>query len=219
MKAMKQSDRTLVSMNDWKHQPAPSQDAWQHNEGAKRPDTDYVVLGYIAAHPEGIHGYRLAKILAQAPVDGVSMPLGKLYRHLHRWAQAGLIEGHVDSVSNRLRTRFTLTDKGRAAFQRWLANPWSDDGFNPASLLRRLRFARAIPRRVVLSWLDEAERRCADATKRLASAAREAQTRGDGDDGLFIDILKARTKAHQRFITDVRQILSRIAQPAESAAG
>jgi DNA-binding PadR family transcriptional regulator len=160
-------------------------------------------------HPDGVHGYHLARIIARSSPGSPPPALGKLYRLLRRLERAGLVVGRVDPVSNRLRTYFSVTPRGEAEFQRWLAGapatPASEktQPFSEERLLRRLRFAERVPRRVLVAWLDEASQACEDEGRAL-----EGLTGSAGEGGrMYMEALRARCSARRRWVDGLRRIV------------
>jgi DNA-binding PadR family transcriptional regulator len=85
---------------------------------------EWAVLGLVAEQPT--HGYAAAQALAPdgelGQVWSLSRPL--VYRSLGKLADAGLVEpAGTESAGGPQRELMTCTEAGRAALQRWLAEP------------------------------------------------------------------------------------------------
>lgn len=184
-------------------------------------EVESVVLGQVAKHVEGIHGYQLARVLADAPAGVPRLPLGRLYRLLHRLERAGLVVGRADPVCNRLRTRFTITPEGEAHFREWLAGPRAagagrpSEAFTGEQLLRRLRFAECVPRPVLIGWLDEARNQCDE--ERLA--LEDATDPANPGERVYVEALKARCAGHRRWLDELRRSVLRMDTSTKKAVG
>jgi DNA-binding PadR family transcriptional regulator len=201
---------TLLRLAKSVSQDDPADDATtpaQQRLERSLPDIAYVTLGYLRKFPDGLHGYRLAQVLVD-PLAGVAhLPLGRLYRLLHRLERAGLVQRALDTHALRLRHRFRPTARGEARFQRWLARSPESTTATPEPLLQRLCFADAAPREVVEGWLEQASAACQQRLDDLATY--EPALYGDG----YLRIVRARLEEEQRWIERIRAIV----QPASGA--
>lgn len=81
----------------------------------------YVVLGLIEACQPAT-AYDLKRLSAQSVVNFWSLPHTQLYSETSRLAGAGLLHEEREE-SGRRRRRYTLSDDGQAALDRWRAEP------------------------------------------------------------------------------------------------
>ena len=167
-------------------------------------DFTYVILGHVAAYPNGVHGYSLGRSLSRWPLRWASLRLGQLYRALRSLERAGLVDGHVESSSSRLRYRHVITALGRARLQEWLTHLPRETGVPCEQLLHRLRFADRIPGREVLRLIDETMTEC----NSNAEAIGRNRTGPIRDAGTSYEVaLGARLAADQWWLKEIRRLL------------
>jgi len=174
------------------------------------PEVAYVVLGYVRAYPEGVHGYHLGRILSRFPLRSASLGLGHLYRILHQLESAGLVKSEVEDGSPRLRYRLTITLRGEACFSSWLTTVPEGSEATCDQVLDRLRFADRLPGKVVLRLVDEAERECKSKLEELAQhTASEHPPKGEEShvSRPYTMALMARVAADLRWLEEVRQMV------------
>jgi DNA-binding PadR family transcriptional regulator len=184
-------------------------------------DVVYVVLGHVAANPQGIHGYRLGRLLARAPFRMPGLGTSRLYRALRRLERAGLVRSRVESESARLRYRFGITPKGMAALRRWLAAVPSEAGTLCQDVLYRLRFVELLPPAARARLVDAAAEECRQALAALGAEGPGGKTgaRCDAADA-YVRALRARLASDRCWIEEVRGLITRVADaPAATATG
>jgi len=81
----------------------------------------YVVLGVIASRGSST-SYEMKKLVQTSISFFWTFPHAQLYREPQRLVQLGLLEEEQHEGGRRRRV-FTLTDRGRAALDEWLASP------------------------------------------------------------------------------------------------
>ncbi len=181
--------------------------------GVHQPLTDvaYLILGYVAASPHGIHGYRLGRMLAQAPFCIPGLRASKLYRALRRLERVGLVHCRVESESARLRYRFSITPKGTAALRRWLTAISGEPGTVCQDLLNRLRFVELLPATARTRLVDAAAEECTQALAALGTDCAAGASRGNGAGDAYTRALRARLASDRCWIEEVRALLGRVA--------
>jgi DNA-binding PadR family transcriptional regulator len=184
-------------------------------------DVVYVVLGHVAASPQGIHGYRLGRMLARAPFRVPGLGASRLYRALRRLERAGLVRCQVESESARLRYRFAITPKGTAALTRWLTASPSEAGTLCQGVLNRLRFVGLLAPAARARLVDAAAEECAQALAALAAEGAAGNARGSCEVAdAYVRALRARLVSDRGWIEEVRSLLARLAgAPAAAATG
>jgi len=93
-------------------------------EAAKLTTTSYVVLGLVADR-EPITSYEMKRNVARSIGYFWPFPHSQLYAEPARLVRLGLLEEDVEPTG-RKRRRFRITDTGRQALSRWLAEPTSE---------------------------------------------------------------------------------------------
>ena len=93
-------------------------------EGTKLTTTSYVVLGLVAAR-EPITSYEMKRNVARSIGYFWPFPHSQLYAEPARLVGLGLLEEDVEATG-RKRRRFRITETGRLALSRWLAEPASE---------------------------------------------------------------------------------------------
>lgn len=188
--------------------------------GVGRPEFAYVILGYVEMFPEGVHGYRLGRMLARSPLGLSTLRLGQVYRALRHLERADLVRSRIDAGGSRpARHRFTITLRGATAFRRWLTTlPCGWESMRD-SLLNRLRFVDRIPAPVLCSLLNEAASAW-DAELEEFRRRQSAGGKGEADiNPLHARLLEARVAADRRWLDDVRSLVERLyARERASAA-
>jgi len=168
---------------------------------SRMPDIAFYVLGLVAEHPDGIHGYALMRAGRPAPFEGKSMALTQLYRRLERLQQQGLLRRDVESSGPRLRYRFSITARGEAALRKWL----SDSVATPQGVIARLRFASRLPRAAVLRMLEGAEREIADTLDRFRKSAERDTRKPEEGNELWSQAVEARLDADRQWLQVVHR--------------
>jgi len=177
------------------------------NRVARLPDIAYGVLGHIRLHHDGIHGYRLSKLLSASPSRQPALPLGQLYRLLRRLENGGLVTSRVETRSARLRYRFTITPEGERRLEEWLRCCPSWSATLCQQLLHRLQFADRLPEGVMQRLVDEATRECQrhmDALRRESLPGVENRWRSPR----YETAIRARLETDLRWLDDVRRMMS-----------
>ena len=93
-------------------------------EATKLTTTSYVVLGLVAAR-EPITSYEMKRNVARSIGYFWPFPHSQLYAEPARLVGLGLLEEDVEATG-RKRRRFRITETGRQALSRWLAEPASE---------------------------------------------------------------------------------------------
>jgi DNA-binding PadR family transcriptional regulator len=168
---------------------------------SRMPDIAFYILGLVAEHPDGIHGYALMRAGRPAPFAGQSMVLTQLYRRLERLQGQGFLRREVEASGPRLRYLFSITARGETALRKWLSSPVA----TTEGVIERLRFASRLPRAAVLGMLESADRHIADTLTRFRKSA-EGHEREPGEgDGLWIRAVEARLDADRQWLQVVRR--------------
>jgi DNA-binding PadR family transcriptional regulator len=201
----------------------------RHKEGAmldaecvigdgRLPERAYVVLGYVGRYPDGVHGYRLGRILSRSP-EGLALRLGQLYRLLHHLERAGCVESKIETGGPRpARYRFTMTREGRARFRRWLTSLPKGGGPIREHVLDRLRFSECLPSTALQRLLAEARRECENQIDSLRREGVDAAARGSAGKPLHAMALEARLAADKRWLDEVRALADQWSRCAAAGA-
>ena len=193
----------------------PPQDPELGDVGKKGglPEVAYLVLGYVAMHPAGVHGYQLGRTLSEPPLRVPSLRLGHLYRLLRRLQRAGLVACNVEAGSTRLRYRFSITPEGEAIFREWLLHVPRSPGLTRDHVLERLRFADRVPSRDVLRLIDGAVQACESELEEMAQHGRADDEPGDAlpeiDARIYLMARKARLADDRCWLEEVRRLVER----------
>jgi DNA-binding PadR family transcriptional regulator len=181
------------------------------------PDLAFMILGYVAMHPDGVHGYQLGRALSCSPVGLPSLRLGQVYRVLHHLEHLGLLGGRVEVGTSRpSRYRFTVTARGAAAFGDWLTAvprgplPLRDQ------VLNRLRFAARLPRGVLAGFLREAIDECEAELDDLARAGDGVSEPRIGGRPVLSLAVKMRLAADRGWLTEAARLLVEEGKPGET---
>ncbi len=83
--------------------------------------TSFIVLGLVARQGSATP-YELKQVVAASVGNFWSVPHSQLYAEPDRLAAAGYLAREQESGGLR-RKRYSLTDRGRAALERWLGSP------------------------------------------------------------------------------------------------
>jgi DNA-binding PadR family transcriptional regulator len=168
------------------------------------PDATYCILGMVARHPDGIHGYGLTRERRPTASSGQSMGLGALYRQLERLHRAGLLRREAEVAATRLRNRFSITPRGEAVLRAWLSRPvTTSEGF-----LARLRFAHWLPRTTVLTMIDDVERQVSEDLSSLRRPAKPSAQAQQEEDDLWITAVEARLHAERQWLQALRELVN-----------
>ena len=137
--------------------------------------TSHVILGMLGMRP--MCGYEIKRLVDDSTRFFWAVGYGQIYPELGRLSEAGLIEGRPDPGSSRKRIEFRLTDAGRAALERWLAEPSEIQETRDEGLLK-IFFSSATGPETTRAAL-EAKR---DHHRRIAAELREIETtKANGD--------------------------------------
>lgn len=90
-------------------------------ENVKLTPTSYIVLGLLARAGEATP-YQLKTVVASSIAGFWTVQHAQLYAEPQRLARAGLVSERQEEGGRRRRT-YALTDAGREALERWLAEP------------------------------------------------------------------------------------------------
>jgi len=169
-----------------------------------------VILGYVAMHPDGVHGYRLGRMLSRSPFGLPSLRLGQLYRILHHLERSGLVKSQVESGGPRpARYRFVTTVPGRSTFLKWLTSLPQGSGSMREQVLNRLRFSERLPGSALRCLLQEAARECQEELAVLQRKERSAGAPEAPAKGLHAMAVEARLSADQRWLEDIRSLIEK----------
>jgi DNA-binding PadR family transcriptional regulator len=84
-----------------------------------RTSTEFAVLGLLTLKP--MSGYEMRQLVAQSIGHFWSESYGQLYPSLKRLQSAGLVIKTTDPASKRDKHIYSITDSGRKALNKWLA--------------------------------------------------------------------------------------------------
>jgi PadR family transcriptional regulator AphA len=113
----------------------------------------YVVLGIVATRGPST-SYEMKKLVGTSISFFWTFPHAQLYREPQRLAQAGLLEQEQAEGGRRQRV-FTITTRGRAALDAWLASPGSHDVEIRDLALLKLFFGRLAPEHELVALAQE----------------------------------------------------------------
>jgi PadR family transcriptional regulator, regulatory protein AphA len=151
--------------------------------------TSYAILGYLAVRPWT--AYELTKQLGRSFHHFWPRAESGIYREFKRLTAAGLAVATEERTGGRARSRYELTDEGRAALDRWRAEPRSD-GFLESEGLVRMLFAdqgtEAQARQVLAAMVDDAD---ATATQMVEVLRDYLATGGDFPERAHVNVLTA----------------------------
>ncbi|MDQ3728642.1 MAG: PadR family transcriptional regulator [Actinomycetota bacterium] len=82
--------------------------------------TGRVILGLVATQPRS--GYDIKAMVDKSTRFFWAASYGQIYPELKRLAERGLIEGADESLGERPRTVYAITERGREALSAWLAS-------------------------------------------------------------------------------------------------
>jgi DNA-binding PadR family transcriptional regulator len=85
----------------------------------------YALLGVVARHPDGVHGYALKRQCDRILGSFWQLNFGEVYRVLDALAAEGLIQ-HVLAVEESPRKIYRITDKGQRSLDDFILAPPSD---------------------------------------------------------------------------------------------
>ena len=180
------------------------------------PETAYVILGYVGMYPNGIHGYRLGRILLHSPLGLRSVRIGQLYRVLHRLERADLVKTHVEAGGPRpARYRFTMTASGRSRFRLWLRSAPRGSGPLRDRVINRLRFADLLPPADLESLLEDAARECRIELEEIQRQRGETCDWKGAVSSLHLMAIEARLAADRRWLNEIRRVLDRSSNQSE----
>lgn len=84
----------------------------------------YALLGLLACHDQGAHGYRLKREAEALCEHGWQVNYGRVYRALDALERAGDVDARSEVQNRRPNKRiYRLTEKGRGTVRTWLADP------------------------------------------------------------------------------------------------
>jgi DNA-binding PadR family transcriptional regulator len=178
------------------------------------PELECVILGYVQAYPDGVHGYQLGRMLSRSRLGLRSLRLGQLYRVLHHLESAGLVKSRVEAGGPRpARYRFSVTPEGISSFREWLTSVPQAGGPIAEQVLNRLRFAERLPGSALRRLLERAVRACQaelDGLQREGDPSIETKP-------LHSMALEARVAAERRWLDELRQLVEEL--PSRSGPG
>jgi DNA-binding PadR family transcriptional regulator len=183
------------------------------DEDSRLPELAYVVLGHVRMYPEGIHGYRLGRMLAAPAAMLPGVQLGQLYRLLRRLKAAGMVASRVEAESARLRYRYVITPRGETCLEAWLRRVPRGTGATCQQLLNRLRFAGALAPGVLRTLVDDAVHECRRNLELLPPVPSVGRDRRH--DGAYEVALRARLATDLCWLEEVRGLVE---PPTEARA-
>ena len=93
----------------------------------KRSQTQYVLLGILAIHPNQ-SGYEIRKTIEQSVGFFWGESFGQIYPTLKRLvAEGSIVASASKSKPTARRQEYSITPRGREALERWLAIPYRED--------------------------------------------------------------------------------------------
>ncbi len=112
----------------------------------------YALLGFLNYQP--MTGYELEHFLSVSTSNFWYASLSQIYMTLKKLEQGELVTSQVEPQEGRPDRRvYTITDKGRADLQGWLAQPLLELDPGKDTLLLKLFFARPIGKESILTQL------------------------------------------------------------------
>jgi PadR family transcriptional regulator, regulatory protein AphA len=163
--------------------------------------TSYAILGYLAVRPWT--AYELTKQLGRSFHHFWPRAESGIYREFKRLTAAGLAVATVERDGGRVRSRYALTEAGRAALDAWLAEPTSE-GFLESEGLVRLLFSDRMSPETTLRLLDEMARRADGTAAQMAEAMDDyLENGGPFPERAHVNVLIA------RFLIDFAEMVSR----------
>jgi DNA-binding PadR family transcriptional regulator len=112
--------------------------------------TSYAILGLLAVRPYS--AYELAAQMRRSFVYIWPRAVSGIYEEPKRLVAAGYATAATEHRAGRKRTVYTVTEDGRAAFRRWLAEPSQPPSFESEALVR-VMFAEQGDREDLLATL------------------------------------------------------------------
>ncbi len=188
-------------------------------EAARLREFSYIILGYVEMYGEGVHGYRLGRMLSQSPFGLSPLGLGQVYRALRGLERAALLRSQLEPGGARPpRHRYAVTREGAEAFRRWVSHLGDGVGSVRERLLNRLRFVDRLAPATVRSLLAEAASECdaeLQGARRRAACGRQPEP---GATGLHALLLQARIVADRHWLSEVSGVIERLYGRAEPPA-
>jgi DNA-binding PadR family transcriptional regulator len=169
-----------------------------------------VILGYVAMHPDGVHGYLLGRMLSRSPLGMPTLRLGQLYRILHHLERSGLVKSQVEAGGPRpARYRFMTTAQGRSVFLKWLTSLPESAGLVRERVLNRLRFSDRLPGSALRCLLQEAARECQDELEVLHRKERSSRGPETAARPLHFMAVEARLAADKRWLEEIGALVEK----------
>jgi DNA-binding PadR family transcriptional regulator len=110
----------------------------------------------VAVEPRS--GYDIKRVVDNSTRFFWAASYGQIYPELKRLAERGLIEPDAEPEGGRRRTRYRITDAGRAALAEWIRNPDLAHELRDEGLLK-LFFAGLLEREDAIAVVEAARRR------------------------------------------------------------
>jgi PadR family transcriptional regulator, regulatory protein AphA len=129
-----------------------------------RGDVGHVLLGLLQWRPRS--GYEIKQLVDRSTRFFWAVSYGQIYPELRRLEEEGLVEAESDPVGARRRTRYRLTEAGRAELRAWLLEPRAGYELRDEGLLK-LFFSQGRDADSVRELARSARRRSEEVAARL----------------------------------------------------
>ena len=166
---------------------------------------EHAILGLLALSESGTgHGYDLARQFSpEAPLgDVVRLEPGMVYHHLKKLERLGWVSAVPEAQPGRPARRvFALSSSGRAALERWLAEPVARTREIRLDFLVKLYLALLLDPALAVRLVDEQRGLCARLVESLSNRLQSVQVQEKGDaitarfGDMVLDMRLAQTQA------------------------
>ncbi|MGO9012019.1 MAG: PadR family transcriptional regulator [Bryobacteraceae bacterium] len=183
-----------------------------------RNQTGFLILGMLSIESNK-SGYDIRKAVESSVSYFWRESYGQIYPTLKRLAAEGLIAPRRSSTRGRPeRQEYSITARGRACLQEWLASPYREDPPRNEFLLK-LFFGRSVPREVCLRHIRGFQEKNTHLLATLEELQRQAQTHNAGNPHLpFWMLTLGFGIAHVRASIDWSDSALSILSPANTPA-
>jgi len=180
--------------------------------------TGFLILGMLSIESNR-SGYDIRKAVESSVSYFWQESYGQIYPTLKRLVAEGLIEPRRPSTRGRPERReYSITARGRASLQEWLASPYREDPPRNEFLLK-LFFGRSLPREARLRHIRGFQDKNRHLLAALEELQRQAQTHNAGNPHLpFWMLTLSFGIAHVRASLDWSESALSILGPANPAA-
>ena len=115
--------------------------------------TEYILLGFLMQ--KDMTGYDMKQKMSLSTSYFVDASFGSIYPSLKRLEQKGLINSKEAVENSRLKKTYSINERGKAEFKKWLGSPIEASKSSFSTVLAKIFFYRHLPAENVITLIGQ----------------------------------------------------------------